>query len=283
MKAASAPLIALFASGQPFLMADCYTITLISGAVYRYTSFDVDLTYGGTTWLAGGPVIERGPTRIVIGLEVGTMGFRVSPKDTDLLGSQTWFQAACAGALDGATVLLERAFMETVPSVVGTIKQNIGTIASLTVDRGTVETTCNAPTELLNIQMPRNLYQSGCQHTLFDAGCALSPASYAVTGVVASAPTRTSFGASLAQGAGYFDLGAVQFTSGALSGLKRTVKTWAGGVITLLNPTPVAPAVSDNFTLWPGCNRAQATCSSKFSNLVNFKGFPFVPAPETAL
>jgi hypothetical protein len=38
------------------------------------------------------------------------------------------------------------------------------------------------------------------------------------------------------------------------------------------------------FTAYPGCDKTQTTCASnKFSNLVNFEGFPYVPAPETAI
>jgi len=47
---------------------------------------------------------------------------------------------------------------------------------------------------------------------------------------------------------------------------------------------PFAPAAGDVFTAYPGCDKTQATCASpKFSNLVNFEGFPYVPAPETAI
>lgn len=284
MKSASAPLIELLGSGRSFMMADCYTFTLASGTVLRYTSFDITLSHGGTTWSAVGPVIERGNTRTVIGLEVDTLDLKTSPRDTDLIGAQSWFQAACSGTLDGAKVTLQRAFLETPPTVIGLLTMFVGNVGPISIDRMTIEKTSNSPLELLNIKLPRNLYQSSCLHTLFDTGCALSPAAFAVAGAVGGAPTRTGFTATLGEAVGWFDLGALQFTSGALSGTRRSVKRWTGGEFVLLNPLPIAPTIGDTFTAWPGCDRLKATCeSAKFDNVVNFKGYPFVPVPETAL
>lgn len=284
MKSASAPLIALLGSGRPFMMADCYTFTLAGGTVLRYTSFDITLSYGGTTWSAAGPVVERGNTRTVIGLEVDTLDLKVSPRDTDFIGAQTWFQAACSGTLDGAKITLQRAFLEAPPTVVGLVTMFVGHVGPVTIDRMTVDMTCNSPLDLLDTKLPRNLYQAGCLHTLFDTGCGLSPAAFAVTGAVGGAPTRTGFAATLGQAAGWFDLGSLQFTGGALAGTRRSIKRWDGGTFGLLNPLPIAPAIGDAFTAWPGCDRRKATCeSAKFSNVVNFKGYPFIPVPETAL
>jgi hypothetical protein len=42
------------------------------------------------------------------------------------------------------------------------------------------------------------------------------------------------------------------------------------------------PSNGDTLNAIAGCDKLQATCTSKFSNLVNFAGFPFVPKPETA-
>ncbi len=88
-----------------------------------------------------------------------------------------------------------------------------GSIGPITLDRMVLDITCNSLVELLNIKLPRNLYQAGCQHTLFDAGCSLSAAAFAVVGNVSGSPTRTAFNTGLAAASGYYDLGAIQFTS----------------------------------------------------------------------
>ena len=92
--------------------------------------------------------------------------------------------------------------------------------------------------------------------------------------------------AQIAQPSGYFDIGSIVLTSGALSGLSKTVKSWIAGLpgtLTLIAPFPIAPAVGDTFTAYPGCDLTQATCSARFANLVNFGGMPNIPAPETAV
>lgn len=284
MKSATSPLVAHLAASKQFVLADLYTITLSNGAVYRFTSFDATLSDGSHTWLSGGPVINRTKTRCTIGLEVDTLELDVGPKDTDLLGSLTWFQAACSGALDGAGVMLERAFIQAGPSIIGTLKMFVGSIAQLTIDRSNINITVNSPLDILSVQMPRNLYQAGCKNTLFDVGCTLNRATFAVGGSVGGSITSTSFTATIAKPAGYFDLGSLQFTSGVLNGLRRTIKSWDGTMVKLLSPTPALAGAGDSFTIYPGCDKQQATCaSSKFNNVVNFRGFPYIPVPETAL
>lgn len=284
MKASNPTLTALLATGN-FLAADLYTFSLVDGTVLRYTSFDVNVSYSPNTWLASGPVFTRSKTRTVMGTETDTLSLTIAPRTTDLIGSQTWLQAACSGRLDGAEVRLDQGFLSLSLSVAGIINKFVGKVAQLTNVRGRIDMEVNSPLELLSIKMPRNVYQDGCQHVLFDTGCALLAASFAVTNSVASSPTTTSFNTTLAQDANYFTLGSLIFTSGDLAGTKRTVKLHqAGGAITLLNPLPQAPQVGDDFTIYPGCDRTKETCeSAKFNNVVNFKGFPFIPVPETAL
>ena len=78
--------------------------------------------------------------------------------------------------------------------------------------------------------------------------------------------------------------GQILFTSGANAGLLKAVKSYAGQFFTFNSPLPFVPNAGDLFTAYPGCDKTQATCSSsKFNNLVNFEGFPYVPAPETAI
>ena len=47
-------------------------------------------------------------------------------------------------------------------------------------------------------------------------------------------------------------------------------------------PLPSTPATGDAFTVAFGCDHTRGTCQGKFNNLVNFRGFPFVPPPQIA-
>lgn len=283
MKSATPALIELLESGRPFLKADLYTLQLSGGTIYRFTSFDIDLVFNSNTYVAAGPVISRTQTRTVIGLEVCSMDLTIAPKDSDTLGGLSWFRAACSGVLDDARITVDTAFIETVPNVVGILRQFVGLFAPLTIDRGVIEISCNSPTSRLDRQFPRNLCQSGCVHTLFDSGCALNRATYAVVGSVAGSVTSQWFDTSLGNAPGWFDTGTLQFSTGVMAGLRRTVKRWDGVRIAMLNPLPVAPGIGDTFTVWPGCARTRDVCEIKFGNLPNFKGYPYVPVPETAI
>ena len=59
------------------------------------------------------------------------------------------------------------------------------------------------------------------------------------------------------------------------------VKLFASGTFTLLYPLPAPCANGDTFDAYPGCDKLEATCISKFNNKPNFGGYPFVPTPET--
>lgn len=48
-------------------------------------------------------------------------------------------------------------------------------------------------------------------------------------------------------------------------------------------PFPKPFTAADNVALYRGCDRTQATCTTKFNNLGNFRGCPYVPVPEVVL
>jgi len=283
MKSANSSLIALFASGAPFSMADLYTLTLINGTVLRYALWDADITYQGNVFSSTGPGFKRSKIRCVIGVEVDTLDLTVYPGPANLINGQGWLAAVTAGALDNATLRVDRVFMVAPPAVVGGIIQFTGTVAGITVGRTEAKVSVSSYFQLLNIQMPRNLFQPGCLRTLYDSGCTVSRSAVAVNAMVASA-TSIAINTTTLGGypAGYFDAGYIMFTSGALASTRRTIKSFSTPVIQLLNPLPTAPAVGDTFAIYPGCDKSQGTCQNKFNNLVNFRAMPYIPVPETS-
>jgi uncharacterized phage protein (TIGR02218 family) len=116
---------------------------------------------------------------------------------------------------------------------------------------------------------------------LFDDGNNL--AHYQRTGKSVSAVTdnrRFTVG-SVADASDFFTYGEIEFTSGANDGIAREIKTHtlSGGaaVLTLQEPFPFTVAVSDQATLTAGCDRKHTTCSTRFANIANFRGEPYVP------
>jgi uncharacterized phage protein (TIGR02218 family) len=136
--------------------------------------------------------------------------------------------------------------------------------------------------------MPRNLWQPGCVNSLGDASCGVDLSAFAVTGAALAGSTASVVGADIANAvSGYFDQGKITFTGGALTGLSRSVKQCrfgAPGAISLMAPFPSAPAAGDGFAIYPGCDKTLgANGCPKFANQARFRGFPFIPVPETAV
>lgn len=265
-------------------MADLYTITLVSGTVLRWADFDGDVAHpvNGKTYTSSGPVLKRGNTRTVIGVEVDTLDLSIYPRATDLLDGVTLQAAARAGAFDGATVSLDRAFLSSTMTAIGTVNLFSGRFADTTVSRTEIQVRVNSGLESLNVNMPRNLYQAGCVHTLYDSGCALARESWAQSGTVTAGSTASVIACNLTKASGWFTRGYIRFDTGAQAGTTRTIKSYAPGQIALFLPLSAAPDVGDTFTVYAGCDKTQATCTSKFNNLPHFRATPYIPDPSTA-
>lgn len=284
MKAASVALINYLNSNQQFIMADLYTFTLVGGFVARYADFDMTLTVGGNTYLANSIILERTATRTCIGVEVDTMEVTVTATLSELLNGVPWIQAANLGALDGASLQVDRLFMPTPGDVsLGVVNIFTGTVGGVEAGRMTAKLTVESDLKLLNIKMPRNLYQPGCQRTLFDAGCGLNKASWAQTTTVNGTPTKTSVPVAYSHSKGYYELGTIRFTSGVNSGIVRTIKSDVSNVLQLMTPLLNAPAVGDSCIIYPGCNKMRTTCQTKFNNFGRWRGFDQIPVSETAI
>jgi uncharacterized phage protein (TIGR02218 family) len=284
MKSASPALVTLLNSGADFQMADLWTITLRGGAIVRWSGADVAIVSGGQSF-ALGPVIERQEIGEKIGLDVTTTDLKIIAGPDDLVNGTPIIPFIRGHGLDGANVTLERAFLTdwSLP-VVGSVLRFSGRVTAVSAITGNSATvTASSWTVLLNANMPANLYQAACLHAVYDAGCALDPATFAVAGTVAGTATQSAFGSGLAPAANDFAQGRVVFTAGVNAGLTATVKANDGaGNFQLVAPLPNAPAAGDAFVAYPGCDLTQGRCSTRFNNLARFKATPFVPVPETA-
>jgi len=300
MKTASPALQALLATNQ-FTVADLYTFTLVGGQALRWTSFDTDVIANGNTFASGGqggPFFDRQDNKAKchwkVGVEVDTLIFDVVP-GAATVNALPFLQACRLGVFDGAELQLERAFLAPpvgglyppVAASAGTVILFAGRVAEVDLGRSLATFNVNSHLELLNLNLPRNLFQSGCVNSLYDAACGAAKASYAVTGSASSGSTASVINATLAQATGWFDQGSIAFTGGQNAGFARTVKSYTAGrpgALSLIAPFPFVPAAGDAFTAYPGCDKTSgAGGCAKFANTARFKGFPYVPIPETAV
>lgn len=283
MKTHTAQLLALLNTSNQVLIADLLTLTTVTGTVYRYTNADIDLTWDGQTYVADEILFKRGSIRCVEGIELDTLSLSFYALPANLIGTVPFLQAVATGALDGAYVDLQRVYTSSWTSLTGVVRSFIGRISDVEAGRTHAEITVKPETEILNTKMPRNLYQPGCVHTLYDGGCGLSKNSFSQVFHVAIGSTSSILYSEDGYSEGYFALGTIEFTTGDNSGVKRSIKSYDSGIIGLSYPLPYTPTIGDTFIAYAGCDKLQSTCLSKFNNLANFRGFPYIPVPETSV
>jgi uncharacterized phage protein (TIGR02218 family) len=288
LKTISAPFLTMLQNNQSLVEADLYQFTLPSGSNFYWTSAQQNVLYNGNTYLAANmdsqPGFRRGSTRTTIGLNADTLEIDILYDANTRINNMTPAAFALAGGFDNAQVTVLKALAPdwSNPVLNGAVKLFTGIIGEVQADSEVVKLTVNSMLRLLNTAFPRNYFLPHCNHALFDAGCTLLASNFAVSGTVGTPGTGTSFTSTCTQADGYFALGYVQWLTGANAGLKSFVKSYANasGTFTLAYPiTP--PAAGDTFTAYPGCDKTQATCTSTFNNLQHFRGFPYVPTPET--
>jgi hypothetical protein len=212
---------------------DLYTITLVNGAVLRFTTADFDINCGTGTNFGGlaspSGVYSSGGIRIdqkssktqahwKVGLDADQWTVSVFPRLVDLvngtqfpdlIGNVPWIQAAMAGALDGADVQVDRAYFYSMPQFpmpiggvvpLGTITIFAGLVAEIDTSATQVVITINDYRTLTSYTLPRHYFQGMCRHQLYDSGCNangnMSRAAYAVAATAKNGSTQASIVAS---------------------------------------------------------------------------------------
>ncbi len=74
----------------------------------------------------------------------------------------------------------------------------------------------------------------------------------------------------------FFRNGLVTFNTGQNRGISREVMTFDDDGFTLQEEMPFDIIVGDQFTAIVGCDRRVQTCKSRFGNVINFRGEPFI-------
>lgn len=278
-------------TGNVCWRADCLTVTLVGGTVYRWTTCDRDLTVGGNTYSRG--VVLGRRERNAFLPEIASVDLSLA--SAYKIGSYTIERLATAGLLDDASVSIISLAGSYPGDVSGAGDPQTWRVASVEPTAGETKVRLASDVELLsNLKLPRFLWQSSCGHTVYDANCGLTRASWTVSGTVLGSPTPTTrtFAASgsgvTSKANDYFNLGTVAFgaatTTVALRNVRMSVADFVTSTdtFTLAMALPAAPVAGDTFTVYPGCTRTLAACTA-FSNLSHYRGFAHIPTTEGGL
>jgi uncharacterized phage protein (TIGR02218 family) len=294
LRAASPALAALLGPNAPagrVWSADLFAFTLADGVTQlNWTSWDSDLTYDGTTYSSKAPWLTRSQWSVTNTMEVASLTLKLMALNGPFAGAAQIKQQIVQGLFDGAAFLLSRAYMTSpgAAGVAGVVALFGGVVGAIDVTQTTAQMTIKAKVNILDQNAPRNLYQVGCNHAFCDYGCGLSRATYTASFTAGSGatPTFIPWSGSPPANAALYQNGTLTMTGGAAAGQRRTIAAAGSSGLTLAYPLFEAPAAGDAFTAFEGCDKtfdsgSGQSCTDR-SNTANFRGFPYVPPPNSA-
>jgi uncharacterized phage protein (TIGR02218 family) len=256
----------------------CWAVARRDGVVMGFTDHDRELSFEGITFRA-----DTGLTARAVSQTTG-----LSIDNSEALGALSDLsireEDILAGRFDGATVTAWEVNWVDVAERSVVFKGSLGEIT-----RGAGAFTA----ELLGLSEPLNrargrIYQHPCSAVLGDASCGfdLGQPGYgfetAIDGIEESRVLRVADPGGFA--GGWFGAGRVRVLNGVASGLVGVVKAdrVAGGlrVLELWEAFGLSPAPGDQVRIEAGCDKRAETCRDKFSNYLNFRGFPHIPGED---
>lgn len=256
----------------------CWRLTRRDGQELGFTDHDRDVAFDDTTFEAAAG-FTASDMRDSVGLSVDNL------EVTSALSSERLSETdLAAGVYDDARVEIfrvnwqepgQRVLMRT--GSLGEVRRAGGEFAAEV--RGLSH----------YLQQPKGrLYQFACDADLGDARCKvdLDAGTYRGTGIVTEILGDRGFKASGIEtfSDDWFTRGLLTFTSGESNGQAIEVKdhTKDGDVVTieLWNAPRALLAVGDAFAVTAGCDKHFGTCGEKFSNTLNFRGFPHMPGND---
>jgi len=122
----------------------------------------------------------------------------------------------------------------------------------------------------------RRNYQATCPHPLYGSACKVLKSNFKVPATITAVSGSTVTVSTLGGYAGS------HFSGGFLTLLDPTYSldtrfiTTGGATMTLSHPFE-SVEVGDLVDMYPGCAHTTDACDTKFSNILNYGGFPYVP------
>lgn len=136
--------------------------------------------------------------------------------------------------------------------------------------------TCEAVFTSLRRPGLRRVYSLNCPHDLYGIGCAVNKLTYKAVGTVTGVSgTTINVTEAALKPDGYYDGGYIKWNNGGVLE-HRLIVGHTGDALTISFPT-VGLAASEQIDMYPGCAHDMTTCDTKYSNILNYGGFAFIP------
>ncbi len=237
--------------------------------VTRFTNFNRDVVFNGSTWLTTQIARED----IERAIESGINDLKIRMPIDNPIASQ-YIQNVPGKVIE---VIIYRAhFTDPAEQVLVVFE---GVIAQASFDGDLEATLTLTPfTSAFKRSAPRYTYQSLCNNVLYDAECKIARGSFTyvglATGIDQTVRSLTINGLS-GQGADWAVGGWVAFPAGG-SDDQRLIVAQVGDTVTLLSNF-AETVLASNVDVFAGCAHDIGTCNTKFANVLNFGGTPYVP------
>lgn len=262
-------------------LAFCVKLTRADTTVMGFTSHDKDLTFGGTTYEASS-ALDASAVRSSIGPgstdNFQMIGLLQSDKITD--------DDLRAGVYDGAELIGYLVNWATLGD--GSITLIKGHIGNISIGDNSFNAEFRSLSQAYNTQIVE-VTTPLCRVAKFgDARCGLTVGDYQnnETVEVVTDDHTVKFSDATVVAADYYHYGRVIWLTGDNAGHVSAVKSHTlstGNVLELQEAPPYTMQVGDTATLEAGCDRRAETCAAKFSNMVNFRGEPYLPGNATVM
>lgn len=242
------------------------------GKVFCFTDHDQNIVINGETYLAG-----TGATPSSI-QTVGGMG--VSNLEVQaLIDSEVILDAELLnGVWDCATVVCGIVDWTDPDNSVGVLR--VGTLGEVAVEGKLFTAELKGLMQRLQQNTVR-LISPECDVKFGSQFCGKNLAAYTTNTQITSVTSAGSIEVSGSFSANYFAYGELVVTSGNAAGQKAAImSSTTGGGLTFLLPLKILPSIGDSVSIVAGCNKTKDMCKTKFNNLANFQGFPFVPTVD---
>lgn len=255
-------------------LATCWKVTRTDGQIFGFTDLDVDLTVSSILYVA-----STGYTRSAIQTDSA-----LAVDNLDLEGvfdsSAITEQDLRAGLWDYASV--EIFLVNWADLSQGTMKLRKGRLGQSNAGRTRYTTELRGLMQHLQQEVGR-IYGPADDVDLGDARSGINIATYTVTGTITGVTNNREFNdTGRAEATGHFDYGKITFTSGLNDGLSMEVKSYSSvaGNFELQLPMPYDVQAGDTYSVHAGYDKSLNQALNKFNNVVNFRGFPYVPGTD---
>ena len=277
--------LAAHLAGEALTIATCIRLTRRDGQVTGFTTATAPLIVGGVVYQPS-QGLDSSQLKSTVGTGVDNLDLRGLLGLPGVSGPGVTTQDIRAGRYDGADLLCF--VCNFLDLSMGVMILTRGMIGEITLRDGQFTAEFRSLSQKLAQQVGDVTSATCLVRALGDAQCKVPMTGYRFNVTIASVvDARTLMVASRAETSDWFRYGSITPSSGLNSSIVMGITAHANvsgsAQLSLREAFPFPVAAGDTMVLETGCDRNWATCKSKFSNGVNFRGLPFVPGNSKLL